>query len=90
MKKLNTVAVLVAAAALAAPVAALAQAGTIDNWRNGDGLRDAGPYPRVRVARGGSFRFGASLARASYRFRETPGRRSHNLGVRPSKRVAAP
>ena len=37
MKKLNTVAVLVAAAALAAPVAALAQAGTIDNWRNGDG-----------------------------------------------------
>ena len=37
MKKLNTVAVLVAAAALAAPVAAFAQSGSIDNWRNGDG-----------------------------------------------------
>ena len=37
MKKLNKVAVLVATAALAAPIVAFAQAGSIDNWRNADG-----------------------------------------------------
>jgi OmpA-OmpF porin, OOP family len=37
MKKLNKVVMLVAAAALVAPVAAFAQAGSIDNWRNADG-----------------------------------------------------
>lgn len=37
MNKLNKVAVLVAAAALAAPIAAFAQAQSVDNWRNGDG-----------------------------------------------------
>ena len=37
MKKLNKVAVLFASAALAAPIAALAQARTIDNWRAADG-----------------------------------------------------
>ena len=37
MKKLNKVAVLFASAALAAPIVAFAQAGTIDNWRSGDG-----------------------------------------------------
>lgn len=37
MKKLNKVVMLVAAAALAAPIAAFAQAKTVDNWRNGDG-----------------------------------------------------
>ena len=36
MKKLNKV-VLLVAAALAAPIAAFAQAGSIDNWRSGDG-----------------------------------------------------
>jgi len=35
MKKLNKVAVLFATAALAAPIAAFAQAKSIDNWRNG-------------------------------------------------------
>ena len=35
MKKLNKVAVLFASAALAAPIAAFAQAKSIDNWRNG-------------------------------------------------------
>ena len=37
MKKLNKVAVLFASAALAAPIAAFAQAKTIDNWRASDG-----------------------------------------------------
>jgi OmpA-OmpF porin, OOP family len=37
MKKLNKVAVLFASAALAAPIAAFAQAKTIDNWRAADG-----------------------------------------------------
>ena len=37
MKKLNKVAVLFASAALAAPIVAFAQAGTVDNWRSGDG-----------------------------------------------------
>ena len=37
MKKLNKVAAVFAVAALAAPIAAFAQAGTIDNWRNADG-----------------------------------------------------
>ncbi|MBK1713929.1 hypothetical protein CKO43_14200, partial [Rubrivivax gelatinosus] len=37
MKKLNRVAVLFASAALAAPIAALAQAKTIDNWQATDG-----------------------------------------------------
>ncbi|MFO0469807.1 MAG: OmpA family protein, partial [Pseudomonadota bacterium] len=37
MKKLNRVAVLFASAALAAPIAAFAQARTVDNWRAGDG-----------------------------------------------------
>ena len=37
MKKLNKVAVLFASAALAAPIVAFAQAGTIDNWRSSDG-----------------------------------------------------
>ena len=37
MKKLNKVVMLVAAAALAAPIAAVAQAKSVDNWRNGDG-----------------------------------------------------
>lgn len=39
MKKLNTVAMLFASAALAAPMSsALAQAKSIDNWRNSDGI----------------------------------------------------
>lgn len=38
MKKLNTVAVLFASAALAAPMMALAQAKTVDNWQNPNGL----------------------------------------------------
>ncbi len=37
MKKLNKVAVLFASAALAAPIAAFAQAKSIDNWRASDG-----------------------------------------------------
>jgi len=37
MKKLNKVAVLFASAALAAPIAAFAQAKSIDNWRAADG-----------------------------------------------------
>src|SRR5207244_4321988 len=37
MKKLNKVAVLFASAALAAPLSALAQATSVDNYRNGDG-----------------------------------------------------
>ena len=37
MKKLNKVAVLFASAALAAPIVAFAQAGTVDNWRAADG-----------------------------------------------------
>lgn len=37
MKKLNKVAVLFATAALASPIAALAQATSIDNWRSTDG-----------------------------------------------------
>ena len=37
MKKLNKVAMLFASAALAAPIAAFAQAGSIDNWRAADG-----------------------------------------------------
>jgi OOP family OmpA-OmpF porin len=37
MKKLNTVALLFASAALAAPIPAFAQARTIDNWRASDG-----------------------------------------------------
>jgi OOP family OmpA-OmpF porin len=37
MKKLNTVAVLFASVALAAPIAALAQAKSVDNWRGADG-----------------------------------------------------
>lgn len=37
MKKLNKVAVLFATAALAAPIAAFAQAKSIDNWRAADG-----------------------------------------------------
>ena len=37
MNKLNKVAVLFASAALAAPIVAFAQAGTIDNWRSSDG-----------------------------------------------------
>lgn len=37
MKKLNNVVVLFAAVALSAPLAALAQAQAVDNWRNGDG-----------------------------------------------------
>jgi OOP family OmpA-OmpF porin len=37
MKKLNKVAVLFATAALATPIAALAQATSIDNWRSTDG-----------------------------------------------------
>lgn len=37
MKKLNKVAVLFATAALAAPIAAFAQAGSSDNWRAADG-----------------------------------------------------
>ena len=37
MKKLNSVAVLFAAVALATPVAALAQAKSVDNWRSADG-----------------------------------------------------
>jgi OOP family OmpA-OmpF porin len=37
MKKLNTVALLFASAALAAPVSVYAQARTIDNWRASDG-----------------------------------------------------
>lgn len=37
MKKLNKVAVLFASAALAAPIAAFAQAGSVDNWRAADG-----------------------------------------------------
>jgi len=38
MKKLNKVAVLFATAALAAPIAAFAQAKSIDNWRSADGM----------------------------------------------------
>jgi OOP family OmpA-OmpF porin len=38
MKKLNKVAVLVAAAALAAPIAAFAQAKSVDNWVSGTGI----------------------------------------------------
>ena len=37
MKKLNKVAVLFASAALAAPLSALAQSTSVDNYRNGDG-----------------------------------------------------
>ncbi len=37
MKKLNKVAVLFASAALAAPIVAFAQAGSVDNWRAADG-----------------------------------------------------
>ena len=37
MKKLNTLAVLFASAALAAPISAFAQANSADNWRSGDG-----------------------------------------------------
>ena len=37
MKKLNKVAVLFATAALAVPIAAFAQAKSIDNWRAADG-----------------------------------------------------
>jgi OmpA-OmpF porin, OOP family len=37
MKKLNQVAVLFASIALAAPIAAFAQAKTVDNWRAADG-----------------------------------------------------
>ena len=37
MKKLNKVAVLFASAALAAPIVAFAQTGTVDNWRSSDG-----------------------------------------------------
>lgn len=37
MKKLNKVAVLFASAALASPIAALAQAKSVDNWRAADG-----------------------------------------------------
>ena len=37
MKKLNKVAVLFAATALAAPIAGFAQSKSIDNWRNADG-----------------------------------------------------
>jgi OOP family OmpA-OmpF porin len=57
MKKLNKVAVLFATAALAAPIAAFAQAKSIDNWRAADGTvwkngtnelcwRDAAPVAR--------------------------------------------
>ena len=42
MKKLNKVVALMAAAALAAPVVAFAQAKSVDNWRNADGsLQDS-------------------------------------------------
>ncbi|MCZ8176729.1 MAG: OmpA family protein, partial [Burkholderiaceae bacterium] len=37
MKKLNTVALLFASAALAAPISAYAQPRTVDNWRASDG-----------------------------------------------------
>jgi len=60
MKKLNKVAVLFAAAALAAPLTAFAQAKSIDNWRASDGTvwkngtnelcwRDAGWTPATAV-----------------------------------------
>jgi OmpA-OmpF porin, OOP family len=60
MKKLNKVAVLFATAALAAPIAAFAQAKSIDNWRATDGTvwkngtnelcwRDAGWTPATAV-----------------------------------------
>jgi OOP family OmpA-OmpF porin len=61
MKKLNTVALLFASAALAAPISAYAQARTIDNWRASDGTvwkngtnelcwRDAGWTPATADA----------------------------------------
>jgi OmpA-OmpF porin, OOP family len=61
MKKLNKVAVLFATAALAAPIAAFAQAKTIDNWVNSNGIvwkngtnelcwRDAGWTPATAAA----------------------------------------
>jgi OOP family OmpA-OmpF porin len=61
MKKLNKVAVLFASAALAAPIAAFAQAKTVDNWVSGDGTvwkngtnelcwRDAGWTPATAKA----------------------------------------
>ncbi len=61
MKKLNKVAVLFAAAALAAPIAAFAQAKTVDNWVAADGTvwkngtnelcwRDAGWTPATAKA----------------------------------------
>jgi OmpA-OmpF porin, OOP family len=60
MKKLNKVAVLFATAALAAPIAAFAQAKSIDNWRAADGTvwkngtnelcwRDAGWTPATAL-----------------------------------------
>ena len=60
MKKLNKVAVLFASAALAAPIAAFAQAKSIDNWRAADGTvvrdgsgqlcwRDAGWTPATAL-----------------------------------------
>lgn len=60
------------------------------NWRKDDGLRDAGPSPRHRVNRGGSFADDASGARSAFRNRYTPEYRLIYLGVRPSRRVTTP
>ncbi len=61
-----------------------------DNWRQGDGLRNAGSSPRDRVLRGGGFLDVASSARSASRNRGTLDIRLNNLGVRPSRRVTAP
>ena len=51
MKKLNKVAVLFASAALAAPIAAFAQAKSIDNWRASDGTAVEERHQRTLLAR---------------------------------------
>ena len=61
-----------------------------DNWRQGDGLRNADPSSRSRVSRGGSFDDDASLARSAARSSNAPEDRDDILGVRPSMRVSAP
>ncbi len=58
--------------------------------RPGDGLRGAVSSVPVRVDRGGSFGSDASQARSAFRHINAPENRNYNLGVRPSRRVAAP
>ncbi len=55
--------------------------------REGDGFREGSVTPKpieIRVARGGSFYFGASFARSSIRSRYAEGHGDVNLGFRPS------